>query len=55
MKARSFTLYHGNAGASNATYKGNIVPGTFGIDLYDDGDSSSTLDVVNDAAGWHGG
>ncbi|MGD9635342.1 MAG: beta strand repeat-containing protein, partial [Pirellulales bacterium] len=51
MKARSFTLYHGNAGASNATYKGNIVPGTFGIDLYDDGDSSSTLDVVdNDAA-----
>ena len=51
MKQRTFTLYHGTAGASPAAFKGSIVPGTFGIDLYDDADASTAFDVVdNDAA-----
>lgn len=33
MMQRSFTLYHGNEGASEAAHRGNIVPGTVVIDL----------------------
>jgi filamentous hemagglutinin family protein len=33
MMQRSFTLYHGNEGASETAHRGNIVPGTVVIDI----------------------
>ncbi|MGB3119418.1 MAG: hypothetical protein WBE58_11395, partial [Verrucomicrobiales bacterium] len=35
MRARTFTLYHGNDGASPVAFKGAIVPGTVRIDTDD--------------------
>ncbi|MCB1090125.1 MAG: hypothetical protein KDL87_01245, partial [Verrucomicrobiae bacterium] len=48
MKARTFTLYHGNDGASPAAFRGAIVPGSFGIDTSDDGTGNDVVD--SDAA-----
>lgn len=50
---RGFQLYHGNGGASQPEHKGNIIPGTFSIDIastggqdlfdFNNGDGTGTL------------